>query len=84
MASFWEFHREVLHCYVLSSLELECTAQLVLPDSLELYPAALRLQISDPLQQFHSAHPKCLYVPVLSWLLGTDTKAQPLSWSSLP
>lgn len=40
MASFWEFHREVLHLYILSSLELECTARLILPDSLELHPDA--------------------------------------------
>lgn len=77
-ASFWEFHREVLHFYILNSLELECTAQLVLPDSLKLYPDALRPQTSDPLQQFHSAHSKCLYVPALSWLLGTDTEGQAL------
>ncbi|XP_059545678.1 MAP kinase-interacting serine/threonine-protein kinase 1 isoform X6 [Myotis daubentonii] len=38
-----------------SSLELECTARLVLPDSLELHPDALGLQTSDPLQQIHSA-----------------------------
>lgn len=55
MASFWEFHGEVLHLYILSSLELECTARLVLPDSLELHPDALRIQTSDPLQQLHSA-----------------------------